>query len=154
MPAATAAPDVLRVGTDELTVHVSCADTGGRLLAVEVRMPAGGGPPMLHRHAATEVYRVDAGTLTFYLREPDGSVARRTSGPGEVVHIEGGREHTIRNEGPGPASAYVVFADGAPAMEAFVREAARLSQQGAPAVADVLAAAERHGVEMTRPIPR
>lgn len=91
----TAAPapgDVLRVGADELTVLASCAQTGGVLLAAEVLMGPGGGPPMLHRHAATEVYRVEQGTLTFHLGEPDGTVAARTAGAGEVVHIAGGRE--------------------------------------------------------------
>lgn len=61
--------------------------------------------------------------------------------------------HTIRNLGDEPASAYVVYAGGAPAMEAFAREAAALAGSGPPAVADVLAAAERHGIEMTRPVP-
>jgi hypothetical protein len=38
-------------------------------------------------------------------------------------------------------------------MEAFAREAAALARSGPPAPADVLAVAERHGIEMTRPVP-
>jgi oxalate decarboxylase/phosphoglucose isomerase-like protein (cupin superfamily) len=139
----------LRVGEDAITLHVTSAQTGGALLAAEVAMPAGGGPPMLHRHAATEIYRVESGELAVYLEDEGGAIARVPAGPGSVVHVPGGREHTIRNESGAEARAYVVFAPAAE-MEAFVRAAAR---QDAPTVADVLALAARHGVALTRPVP-
>jgi oxalate decarboxylase/phosphoglucose isomerase-like protein (cupin superfamily) len=130
----------MRVGGDELIIHVSSEQTGGALLVGEVGMPAGGGPPHPHRHDATEVYRVDDGELAIYLEDDAGELQRHLTGPGEVVHIPGGRAHTIRNESAAAARAYVVFSPGA-AMEAFVREAA---------VADrpeqVRAAAQRHGI--------
>jgi hypothetical protein len=69
-----------------------------------------------------------------------------------VVHIAGGRAHTIRNEFDADALAYVVFAPGT-AMEGFVRAAARLGGDGPPAAADVLALAERHGIRMAGPVP-
>ena len=37
----------LKIGSDEITLHVS----SGSLLAAEVAIPAGGGPPGMHRHA-------------------------------------------------------------------------------------------------------
>ena len=53
--------------------------------AQEVRLPAGGGPPALHRHAPTEVYRVDSGELAIYLEDDDGEVQRIAATPGAVV---------------------------------------------------------------------
>ncbi|HEY8583438.1 MAG TPA: hypothetical protein VIL49_10845, partial [Capillimicrobium sp.] len=47
-----------RVGADEIRLRVTSAASEGELLAAEVTMPAGGGPPLLHRHASAEVYRV------------------------------------------------------------------------------------------------
>ncbi len=139
--------DKLLVGTDEIVLHV----TTDALLAAEVRLPPGGGPPALHRHDPEEIYRVDQGSLVLYLEDEDGEVQRVAAGSGDVVHIPGGRPHTVRNESGEPASAYVVFAPGAP-MERFFRAATALAADGPPAVDDLLAVAARHGVEMTRPL--
>jgi mannose-6-phosphate isomerase-like protein (cupin superfamily) len=125
--------DKLLVGSDEVRLRV----TSDALLAMEVRMAPGGGPPGLHRHDPEEIYRVECGTLTMYVGDE-----RRVAGPGDVVHIPGGVAHTIRNESDAEASAYVVFAPGAP-MERFVRAAAALEPGG-----DVAALAARHGIRM------
>jgi mannose-6-phosphate isomerase-like protein (cupin superfamily) len=125
--------DKLLVGSDEVRLRV----TSDALLAMEVRMAPGGGPPGLHRHDPEEIYRVERGTLTMYVGDE-----RRVAGPGDVVHIPGGVAHTIRNESDVEASAYVVFAPGAP-MERFVRAAAALEPGG-----DVAALAARHGIRM------
>ena len=131
--------DTLSVGTDELTFRVTSAESDGALLAVEVRMPAGGGPPALHRHAAAEIYRVERGELAIYLEDD-----RIAAGPGSVVNIPGGRAHTVRNETEAEARAYVVFAPGTE-IERFMRAAGALT---APGPAEVMALAERHGIEM------
>jgi hypothetical protein len=55
----------------------------------------------------------------------------------------------VRNESGADVLAYAVFAPGA-AIERFVRAAAGLD---APARADVLAAAERHDIEMAGSVP-
>ena len=129
--------DKLLVGSDEIVIRVS----SDALLAAEVSIPPGGGPPALHRHAPDEVYRVEAGMLAIYT-----DAARREAGPGDVVHIPGGQPHTVRNESGAEVRAYVVFSPGAP-MEAFVRAAAALEPGG-----DVLALAARHGVEIMDPL--
>jgi oxalate decarboxylase/phosphoglucose isomerase-like protein (cupin superfamily) len=144
--------DHIMVGTDEVTVRLPSATTGGALMAAEVRLSPGGGPPVLHRHDPEELYRVERGTLTFYVEEADGGVERIEAGPGAVVHLPGGRAHTVRNESGGDAAGFVVFAPGA-AMERFVRAAGALAAAGPPAMADVLDLAERHGVEMGAPVP-
>jgi oxalate decarboxylase/phosphoglucose isomerase-like protein (cupin superfamily) len=140
------------VGSDELTCRVTSEVTGGALLAIEVRMAPGGGPPLLHRHNAVEIYRVERGELTIYMEDDVGEVARVIADAGSVVAIPSGREHTIRNESHGDALAYVVFAPGSE-IERFTRAADELDAQGTAAPEDVLALAERHGIEMTRPLP-
>ena len=144
--------DQLRIGTDELTFRVTSEQTAGALLAVEVRLPAGGGPPMLHRHAPLEVYRVDRGELAIYVEDATGEVARIAAAAGSVVPIPAGRAHTVRNESGDDAVAYVIFAPGAE-MERFARAAGELAAAGAPDPAAVLALAERHGIEMTSTVP-
>ena len=54
----------------------------GALLALEVLMPPGGGPPMLHRHEPAELYRVERGELTFYLGGRGRDRRRSTAGAG------------------------------------------------------------------------
>jgi oxalate decarboxylase/phosphoglucose isomerase-like protein (cupin superfamily) len=146
------APDRLRVGADEIVVRAGSAETGGTLFAAEVRMPPGGGPPLLHRHAPGEVYHLLRGELAFYIADDAGTVRRTTGAAGAVVPIPGGRPHTIRNESGAEARAFVVYAPGE-SMERFARAAAALAVDGAPEMDDVLELAASHGIEMTEPIP-
>jgi oxalate decarboxylase/phosphoglucose isomerase-like protein (cupin superfamily) len=141
--------ETVTVGGDTLTYRVTSEKSGGALLAFEVVMAPGGGPPALHRHDAFELYRVDAGAFTFYLEDEAGRVAATTAGPGSVVSIPGGREHTIRNESGHEARALVVFSPGA-AMERFTRGAGALAASGEPQVSEVMSLAAEHGIELTR----
>jgi mannose-6-phosphate isomerase-like protein (cupin superfamily) len=141
----------IRLGGDEVTVRVGSAESDGAVLAVEVRIPPGGGPPGLHRHDPAETYRVERGELAIYLGGAGvgDDVERIVAGAGAVVHIPAGREHTVRNESGHEAAAYVTFVPGAP-MEGFIRAAAAL---GDAPMEEVLAVASRHGVALTRPVP-
>ena len=139
----------MRIGTDQLTVRASCADTDGAIFAAEITMPPGGGPPLLHRHAPSEIYHVLDGEFTFYVADDTGAVGRSTATAGAVVPIAGGRAHTIRNESGADAIALVVYAPGEP-MERFAHAAADLA---APSIDDVLALAESHGIAMLGPVP-
>lgn len=139
--------DRVRVGTDEIVFRVTSAQSDGQLVAAEVAMPPGDGPPALHRHDDFEVYRVERVELTLYVEDEAGDIGRITAGAGAVVAIPGGRAHTVRNESGEAAGAFVIFAPGA-AMEAFVREAGTLAEHGPPRPEDVMALAARHGTEM------
>lgn len=146
------APEPLTVGTDEIALRVTSEETAGALLAADVTLPAGGGPPMLHRHEPAEVYRLDQGELTLYIENDRGDIQRLTAQPGAVVHIPGGRAHTVRNESEHEARAYVVFTPGT-AIERFIRAAATLAATGTPPIEHVLALANQHGIETTGPLP-
>jgi hypothetical protein len=56
LPVDLVAAERLCLGTDEITILATSAQTGGALFAVEVRMPPGGGPPVMHRHDPGEIY--------------------------------------------------------------------------------------------------
>ncbi len=138
--------ETITVGTEEIVLHVTSDDSGGALLVFDVRMPPGGGPPALHRHDPFELYRVDHGELAFYVEDDGGDVRRDVAGPGTVVAIPGGREHTIRNESGDEARTMVVFTPGE-AMEGFARGAGALSTPG-----ELMTLAAAHGIEITRPL--
>jgi oxalate decarboxylase/phosphoglucose isomerase-like protein (cupin superfamily) len=141
-----------RIGHDTLVVRVPSASTGGALLAAEVEIPAGGGPPLMHRHDPEEVYRLERGELALYVEDDDGHAERTVARAGDVVHIPGGRAHTVRNESAAEARAYVVFTPGTQ-MENFLRAAGALATGEPPSMEEVLALAARHGIEMTGPVP-
>ena len=143
--------DRMTVGGDELAFRVTSDVSGGSLIAYDVRIAPGGGPPALHRHAAFELFRVERGEFAFYLEDPRGSVARSVAGPAEVIAIPGGREHTVRNESDEDAHAFVVLSPG-DEMERFARAAGALAADGAPEIAEILALAAAHGIEITRPL--
>lgn len=152
LPVDFATAEQIRLGEDDLVVLATSEQTAGALFALEITMRPGGGPPVMHRHAPAEIYFVTKGEFTFDVGE--GADARRvTAGAGDVVPLRGGTPHTIRNESQSEAVAQVVHTPGPP-MEEFTRAAAKLATDGAPDMTEVLAMAERHGIEMLGPIPR
>ncbi len=148
----TTTPETLRVGTEQAIVLATSAQTNGDLFAVELRMPPGGGPPVMHRHAPSEVYRVLSGEFAFYITEPDGTTTRRVARAGETVTLAGSTPHTVRNESTEEAVAFQVHAPGG-VMEGFTRSAARLAADHSPTIEEVLAIAQAHGVELLGPVP-
>ena len=140
------------MGSDELVVVGSCAQTGGAIFAALVRMPPGGGPPVMHRHAPGEIYHVLEGEFAFYVARDDGTVERVAVRAGQVMPLAGGTPHTIRNESDADAVAFMVHAPGE-AMEGFSRAAAALAASGEPSMSAVLEIAEEHGIEMLGPVP-
>jgi mannose-6-phosphate isomerase-like protein (cupin superfamily) len=145
----------IRLGRDEVLVLATSAQTGGALFAVQVRMPPGGGPPVMHRHEPGEVYHVLEGEFAFYVgdgRDGVGAVRRFTAGRGKVVPLAGGVPHTIRNESDADAVAFVVHAPGPP-MEGFTRATASLAADGPPTMGAVLAVAVENGIELLGPVP-
>lgn len=153
MTDSTLAPanDRLAVGGDEITFQVTSDMSGGSLVAYDVRLAPGGGPPALHRHAAAELFRVECGELTFYLEDAIGTIVRSTAGAGTVVAIRSGSEHTVRNESGEEARAFVVLAPGTE-MERFARAAGEITAGGPSELSELLALAAEHGIQITRPL--
>jgi len=151
LPVDLSRAECLRLGTDEITILATSAQTGGALFAAMVRMPPGGGPPVMHRHEPGEIYYVTAGEFSFYLGDAAG-VRRVRATAGEVVPLAGGTPHSVRNESAADAVAFVVHAPGAP-MEGFARAGAALAADGDPSMDAVLQVAARNGIELLGPIP-
>jgi mannose-6-phosphate isomerase-like protein (cupin superfamily) len=152
LPVDRPAAERFQLGTDEITVLATSAQTRGDLFAVEVRMPPGGGPPVIHQHNPSEIYYVLEGEFTFYVGDTDSTPRQVTAGPGDVVPLPGGTPHTVRNNSDKDAVAFVVHTPGQ-VMEGFSRAAAAIATGGGPSIEDVLSLAERHGIEMLGPIP-
>lgn len=152
LPVDRASAERWQLGTDELTVLATSEQTGGHIFAAEVRMPPGGGPPVMHRHAPAEIYHVLEGELVFYLGDPDAEVRRVLARAGDVIPMTGGTPHNIRNESDADAVAFVVHSPG-PVMEGFARAAARLAERGEVTMDEVLTVASEHGVELLGPVP-
>jgi quercetin dioxygenase-like cupin family protein len=151
IPVDTATAERIRLGTDDLIVRATSAQTGDAIFAVEITMQPGGGPPVMHRHDPGEIYHVMRGEFTFYVGEGE-EVRRFTAGAGDVVPLACGVPHAIRNESESEAVALSVHAPGPP-MENFTRAAAALAIDGEPDIGEVLKLAEEHGIEMLGPIP-
>ncbi|GIJ56697.1 cupin domain-containing protein [Virgisporangium aurantiacum] len=152
LPVDRAGCERLLMGTDEITILAGSDETGGALFAVEITMHPGGGPPVMHRHAPGEIYRVLDGEFTFYIDEGDAGVRRVTARAGDAVPLAGNVPHAVRNESDRPAVAFSVHAPGAP-MEGFSRAVAAAAAAGPPDMATVLEIASRNGIELLGPIP-
>ena len=69
-----------------------------------------------------------------------------------MFHSRAVLPHTVRNETEEDAVDLVVHAPGPP-MENFSRAVAAASVDGIPDMNEVLAIAQRHGIELLGPIP-
>jgi mannose-6-phosphate isomerase-like protein (cupin superfamily) len=147
----TGAVETVTVGSEKIVFRTTSEESAGALVSLDVRMPPGGGPPALHRHHPSELYRVESGELVFYVEQEGGTIERTVHTAGAVVAIAGGREHTVRNESRDEAHAFVVFAPGAE-MESFARAAGALAATGRANIGELLRVAAAHGIEITRRI--
>jgi mannose-6-phosphate isomerase-like protein (cupin superfamily) len=140
------APDEITVEQDRIVFKLTSEQTDGALAVFDIRISPGGGAPLLHRHDPFELYGVRRGELAFYIEENPGAMTRTVAGPGTVVSIECGREHTVRNESDEEAEATIVFSPGEP-MERFARACGHAQTDD-----ELVALAAAHGIEITRPI--
>jgi quercetin dioxygenase-like cupin family protein len=124
------------------------------MLAVETTVAPGGGPPP-HTHTAEELFLVREGRLAFVTGKPG---VERPAGPGDVVHVPGGRPHAYRNVGQAAARMFVVFDDGlqiAKLWRALGRAVDPETWQPLPPppFETILATCHEHGVELVDPPP-
>jgi quercetin dioxygenase-like cupin family protein len=132
----------IRAFGDEVVIHLSGADTGGRYTLITCTTPAGGGPPP-HRHTNDdEWFHVLEGRAEFF---KDGSWL---SAPvGSCVFTPRGVIHTFRN--PGPAPLKMLIQTSPSGFEDFFAKCEKeCSKPGEPDFAAILKIASDHGIQI------
>lgn len=100
---------------DRYTFHVTGAESGGSMFALDCVVGRGGGPPP-HRHLAEdELFYLYDGAIEFTA----GGETRLVS-PGESIFVPRGISHSYRNVGPSDASMLAVYTPAG--MEGWFRE--------------------------------
>ncbi|MBE7555937.1 MAG: cupin domain-containing protein [Anaerolineales bacterium] len=111
------------VGTDVVTIKASGQETSGQLLVLEVRVPPGGGPPVLHRHQYAETFYILEGEFEVETAAAANRLSTRRITAGDTLSIPSMVWHNFKNVGAGPARFVVVHAPAV--MESFIREIGR-----------------------------
>ena len=103
----------------------TAADTGGRLLEIELELSADGHVPGAHVHPEQEErFHVLEGEMTFRL-----GARKIVAGPGETVVVPAGRVHRFANKGGAPVRARVEI-EPALDMEQLFETTAELAHEG------------------------
>jgi mannose-6-phosphate isomerase-like protein (cupin superfamily) len=102
-------------GTDVTTVRASSSDTSGKMLMLEVTVPAGGGPPVLHRHEYTEIFYFFEGEFEVKTADEAFVVSTLQLNPGDTLSVPSKAWHTFKNVGSIPGRFLVIHSP--PVME-------------------------------------
>ena len=111
------------VGGDVTTIKASSRDTSGDLLVLDVTVPPGGGPPVLHRHGYSEVFLFQEGEFEVTTADGDHALSAIRVAAGDTVAIPSMAWHNFKNVGPAPGRFVAVHSPAV--MEDFVREIGR-----------------------------
>jgi mannose-6-phosphate isomerase-like protein (cupin superfamily) len=134
----------------EMTIKATAATTDGQLCLIEMRAPAGHGPPMHVHHDEHEAFYVLEGELELIC-----GGERSTAGPGAFAFLPRGIAHTFRVIGDRPVRMLSIGIPGG--LERFFCEAGRPAEgDGLPPeapvdVAALGAIAARHNLEFVGP---
>ena len=126
------------------TTLLSAAQTSGTLSIFESLDQPGYGPPRHIHKAEDETFYVLAGTVEFWT---DGVTTHH--GPGEVVHIPKGRNHTFRITSKTPARMVTVMTPGG--FDGFFAEMAAGGYQIPQDMGTVAAIGAKYNLEFTGP---
>jgi quercetin dioxygenase-like cupin family protein len=139
------ASKVMRAFGDEITIHLSGADTDGQYTMFTAVAPPGGGPPLHCHNKEDEWFLIQEGKAEFY---KDGAW---TEVPvGSVVFTPRGVVHAFRNAGKTPLRMLVHTAP-AGFEEFFGKCAKEFAKPGPPDMARIVQIAEEHGIEFPKP---
>jgi mannose-6-phosphate isomerase-like protein (cupin superfamily) len=108
------------VGGDVVTVKASGLHTGGEMLVIEVAVPAGGGPPGLHRHAYAETFLIQEGAFEISAADQDHVPRTVRVAAGDTVSIPSMAWHNFKNVGTTPGRFIAIHSPAV--MEDFIRE--------------------------------
>lgn len=124
-------------------IHLA-REHGESLGMFESVAPARSGPPRHVHHREDEIFYILSGDVLFWL---EGESAIK--GPGEVVFVARGREHTFQVVSDRPARMLTLLTPGG--FEGFFGEMARNGYRIPEDMKEVTAVGERYGVRFTGP---
>lgn len=107
-------------GADVTTIKSSGRDTSGNLLVLEMTVPPGGGPPTLHRHAYSEVFRFLTGDFEVSTLDDNDAPSTVRVAAGDTVSIPSMAWHNFKNVGATPGMFIAIHSPAV--MEAAIRE--------------------------------
>jgi mannose-6-phosphate isomerase-like protein (cupin superfamily) len=102
-------------GTDVVTIKAGGDATSGSMLVFELRVPAGGGPPTLHRHEYSEVFYLLEGEFEISRLDAENRLQTATLKAGDTVAIPSLAWHTFKNVGA--ATGILLAVHSPPVME-------------------------------------
>lgn len=138
------APPLIEWNGQHYRILLAARESETRLGIFEGICPPGAGPPR-HRHRhEDETFTILSGQMQFWL---EGEVLPR--GPGEMIHLPRGREHSFVVVGSEPARYLVHLAPGG--FEGFFSEAARRQLQIPRDLDAIRALADNYGMDVTGP---
>ena len=111
------------VGTDVTTIKASGRDTSGNLLVMDVTVPPGGGPPVLHRHAYAETFRFLQGEFEVSTVDAHNALSTVRVTVGDTVSVPSMAWHNFKNVGAPPGKFIAIHSPAV--MEDFIHEVGR-----------------------------
>jgi quercetin dioxygenase-like cupin family protein len=131
---------VLRAFGDEVTLHLTGEETGGKFAQFTVVTPPGGGPPPHHHAAEDEWFFVLEGSVSFLAQGQWREVA-----PGGIAFVPRKSVHTFKNVGTTPLR-LLVTTSPAGFERFFARCADEFAKPGGPQMDRIVAISAEHGI--------
>ncbi len=128
-----------------VTFKVVGADTGDAFTMLEGENPPGSGVPLHREHYEDETFFVLEGTYSIVVGEETVEM-----GPGGFVFVNRGTPHSFRNVGQTTGRLLCLMTPGG-IHERFMADLSALGANGMPEIADVVACANRYGIEFLPP---
>ncbi|WP_372839766.1 cupin domain-containing protein [Phaeovulum sp.] len=138
------APETIEWQGTRYRTLLPASQTGARLSIFESLDQPGYGPPRHIHKTEDETFYVLAGEVEFWL---EGQTTRH--GPGEVVFVERGRQHTFRVLGEMPARMVTVMTPGG--FDGFFAEMAKGRYRIPEDMAQIAAIGAKYNLEFTGP---
>ena len=108
------------LGSDIVTVKAGSQETSGTMLALEVIVPQGGGPPVLHRHVYAETFYFLEGEFVVSTVDSDYRLTTIKVQPGDTIAIPSMAWHNFKNVSDKQGRFLVVHSS--PVMEGLLQE--------------------------------
>lgn len=105
---------------DVVTIKVGSRNSADSMLVIDARVPAGGGPPVIHRNPSSKVFYFLEGAFDITTVDADNYVSTIRTEAGDIVAIPSMAWHNIKNVGS--KTGRYIGIHSPPQMEPFLRK--------------------------------